>query len=98
MYRLLESTTFKAWTTDLRDRQAKRAIAVRLGRLEQGLFGDAKAVGDGVREARIHIGPGYRIYFQVRGNEIILLLCGGDKSSQSADVARAKAISRGWED
>ena len=98
MYKLLQSSAFKTWIEDLRDRKAKRVIAVRLGRLQEGLFGDAKAVGDGVREARIHFGPGYRVYFQVRGNEIILLLCGGDKSTQSADIVRAKAGAKAWKD
>ena len=98
MFELLQSSVFKAWLEGLRDRKARRVVAVRLGRLQQGLFGDSKAVGDGVREARIHFGPGYRIYFQVRGSEIILLLCGGDKSTQSADIVRAKTIAKAWED
>lgn len=98
MYELLQSSVFKTWMAGLRDRKAKQVLAVRLDRLGQGLFGDTKSIAEGIQEARIHFGPGYRIYFQVRGREVILLLCGGDKSNQSADIARAKAIAKAWED
>jgi putative addiction module killer protein len=96
MFEILESTTFKEWLATLRDRKAKLIIATRLQRLGQGLFGDAQSVGGGVNELRIHFGPGYRIYFQVRGNSIVLLLCGGDKSSQSTDIERSKSIAKQW--
>lgn len=97
MYQLLQSTSFRNWIAKLRDRQAKQIVAGRLRRIEHGAFGDAKGVGEGVNELRIHFGPGYRIYFQVRGNQIVLLLCGGDKSSQAEDIAKAKSIARAWE-
>jgi putative addiction module killer protein len=95
-YKLVESDTFLSWIENLRDRKAKQVIASRLARLELGLIGDAVSVGHGISEARIHYGPGYRIYFQVRGSEIILLLCGGDKSSQPRDIEQAKLIAAGW--
>lgn len=97
MYEFRQSATFSRWIAGLRDRQAKKLIAKRLIRVEQGFFGDAKSVGDGVHELKVHYGPGYRIYFQVRGNKIVLLLCGGDKNSQASDIAQAKAIARAWE-
>lgn len=96
-YSLVSSETYLDWIQNLRDRRAKEIIATRLARIEFGLFGDAKAVGDGVSELRIHYGPGYRIYFQVRGAEIILLLCGGDKGSQARDIQRAKEIASIWD-
>lgn len=65
-------------------------------RIEQGLLGDSKGVGDGISELRIHCGPGYRVYFQVRAKEIVLLLCGGDKTSQFSDIDRAGSIARMW--
>ena len=67
-------------------------VARRITRLERGLFGDVKAVGDGVRELRIDYGPGFRVYFVQRGTTIVVLLCGGDKSSQKADIARARKL------
>jgi putative addiction module killer protein len=96
-YKLLTSETFQAWADGLRDRKAKQIIASRLARLEYGLFGDIDTVGSGVVEARIHYGPGYRIYFQVRGTTILLLLCGGDKGSQSRDIETAKRIATAWD-
>ena len=71
---------------------AKAVIAARLFRLANGLFGDVSAVGEGISELRIHYGPGYRIYFQQRNQEILLLLCGGDKASQNRDIATAKRL------
>jgi putative addiction module killer protein len=98
MFELVQSHAFEDWIAKLRDRQAKRLIAVRLSRMAIGNFGDAKPLGEGVAELRIHYGPGYRVYYQMRGNQIILLLCGGDKGSQAADIGRARTIAKSWED
>lgn len=78
------------WLESLRDRQASAKIKTRLGRVELGNLGDFKPVGEGVMELRIDHGPGYRVYFAQLGATIILLLCGGDKSTQAQDILRAK--------
>jgi putative addiction module killer protein len=91
---VLETGEFKAWLAGLRDRQAKLAIGSRLARLMRGLLGDLRPVGDGVSELRIHTGPGYRIYLVRRGDVLVVLLHGGDKSSQARDIEKAKAIAR----
>lgn len=80
---------FTEWLENLRDKVAVQRIRVRLRRVAQGLFGDHKPVGRGVFELRFTFGPGYRVYFAQDGGTIVLLLCGGDKSSQSEDIARA---------
>ena len=74
----------------LKDRRARARILVRLNRVRLGNFGDSKSVGDGVFELRMSFGPGYRLYFGREGEAMVLLLCGGDKSTQSKDIARAK--------
>ena len=71
-------------------------IASRLDRLTFGNAGDAKPIGEGVSELRIDYGPGYRIYFQKRGSSIVILLCGGDKSTQSKDIRTAKRLAKQW--
>jgi putative addiction module killer protein len=81
---------FAVWLHELCDRQARTRIMVRLNRLRLGNFGDCKSVGEGVFELRMPFGPGYRVYFGRDGESIVLLLCGGDKSTQSADIERAK--------
>jgi len=73
-------------------------IAARLFRLANGLPGGVKPVGQGVSELRIHHGPGYRVYFKQRGNEIIILLCGGDKDTQQTDIETAQRLAAQWED
>ncbi|HHW2880125.1 type II toxin-antitoxin system RelE/ParE family toxin, partial [Pseudomonas aeruginosa] len=80
----------------LKDRRAKAVIAARIFRLANGLPGDVSPVGQGVSELRIHYGPGYRVYFQQRGTEIVILLCGGDKSSQARDIEMAKRLANEW--
>ena len=83
---------FEAWLRKLRDRTAKLRILTRLDRVQMGNMGDVKAVGEGVYELRLDYGPGYRLYFARVGSTIILLLTGGDKSSQEADIAKAKSL------
>jgi putative addiction module killer protein len=85
---------FSEWLGALRDGRAKRAIAARIDRLILGNPGDVRPVGHGVSELRINHGPGYRVYFVQRGHMLIVLLCGGDKSSQDADIAKAQAMAR----
>lgn len=92
MYTLIETETYAAWFAGLRDRQAKARILVRLRRVELGNLGDHKSVGEGVAELRLTYGAGYRIYYTLRNGEVIILLGGGDKSSQSADIEQAKAL------
>jgi putative addiction module killer protein len=89
-----ETETFSSWLTALRDDQARARIAVRIRRLAFGNPGDVKPVGEGVSELRIPHGPGYRVYFVPRGTLLIVLLCGGDKSSQEKDIATAKRLAK----
>jgi putative addiction module killer protein len=89
---------FVEWLRRLRDLRAQTRIRARIDRLEYGLFGDAKYF-DGIGELRIDYGPGYRVYFVRRGNEIVVLLCGGDKGSQRKDIAEAKRLAKEvWND
>lgn len=94
MFQVLETQEFAAWINNLRDSAAQARIGQRLERLAYGLMGDVKPIADGVSEMRIHVGPGYRVYFTRRGAHIILLLSGGDKSSQKRDIARARLMAR----
>lgn len=87
-----QTDTFSRWLRALRDLQAKAGILRRLSRAHAGNLGDVKSVGDGVSEMRVDIGPGYRLYFTRRGDALILLLCGGDKSSQTRDIMLAKKL------
>ncbi len=89
-----QTETFSAWLKQLRDVRARAKIIVRIQRLEEGNAGDVAPVGDGLSEMRIHFGPGYRVYYANRGAELILLLCGGDKSSQQRDIDAAKKLAR----
>jgi len=85
---------FDAWFGKLRDKIAVAKIKARMDRIEIGNAGDAKPVGEGISELRIHCGAGYRIYFIERGFEVVVLLCGGDKSSQQKDIAKAKRLAK----
>jgi putative addiction module killer protein len=89
MIEIRETDDFKKWIRSLRDSIAKAKIASRIQRLKYGNPGDVKPVGEGVSEMRIDHGPGYRVYFVNRGNTIIVILCGGDKTTQQSDIDRA---------
>ena len=82
------------WLNALRDARAVAKIAVRLKRLSDGAFGDVAPVGEGVSELRIHHGPGYRVYLVRRGDVVVILLCGGDKSTQARDIVAAKMLAK----
>lgn len=83
---------FESWLDGLRDKKAQVRIAARLRHAEAGNLGDCKAVGGGVSEMRVHFGPGYRLYFAQKGSILIVMLAGGDKSSQARDIRRAQHI------
>ena len=85
---------FSDWLAGLKDKSHRGVIVARVKRLGAGLLGDVRPVGEGVSEMRIHVGPGFRVYFVQRGQELVILLCGGDKSSQERDIERAKALAR----
>lgn len=89
-----QTPRFATWLNGLRDDRAKAKILKRIDRARNGNLGDVRGVGDSVSEMRIFHGPGYRVYFVRRGAELILLLCGGDKSSQERDIADAKDMAR----
>ena len=92
MIEVRQTTLFRSWLDGLKDRRAQAKIAQRIVRLQSGLMGDVKSVGDGVSELRVDYGPGYRIYFAHRGAVIVVLVCGGDKSTQRRDIAQAKTM------
>jgi putative addiction module killer protein len=96
MIELKQTETFRKWRVKLKDERARAAIALRLARLVYGHAGDAEPVGQGISELRIHYGPGYRVYFQRRGSTIIVLLCGGDKSTQAKDIKASKQLAEEW--
>ena len=96
MVRILKSTTFDAWIQGLADHRAKARIEARIRRLSLGNPGDVKPVGSGVSEMRIDYGPGYRVYYLKRGEVLVVLLCGGNKRTQDADIRRALAIAAQW--
>ena len=94
MYKVLQTETYKKWFKKLRDNVAKQSITLRIERLKNGNFGDSKTVGDGVFELRIDVGKGYRVYFMNKGKEIVILLVGGDKSTQDEDIKTAKKMAK----
>ncbi len=96
MIEIVTSEQFDVWMRQLRDAKARARIQARILRLSLGNPGDVKPVGKGVSEMRIDYGPGYRVYFLQRGAEIIILLCGGDKSNQQNDIALAHDIAAAW--
>lgn len=98
MIEILETETFSAWFQALKDERARSKIAARVRRLAFGNPGDVAPIGDGLSELRIHYGAGFRVYFLQRGNVVIVLLCGGTKSSQSKDIAKAKLMAADLDD
>lgn len=91
-----ESVPVSEWLRGLRDARARAQIEIRLRRVSAGNFGDCKPVGEGVSELRVDLGSGYRVYFGKHGYALVILLCGGDKASQQADITRAKAYWADW--
>jgi putative addiction module killer protein len=96
MIEFKQSETFRKWRIRLKDERIRALIASRLDRLAFGNAGDVKPVGQGISELRIDHGPGYRVYFMRRSNAIIILLCGGDKSTQTKDIQTAKRLAADW--
>ena len=97
MYEVIQSTTFSQWLSGLKDQQARIRIHVRLDRVMLGNFGDVEPIGERLSELRIHYGPGYRLYYIQRGMRVVMLY-GGDKSSQPHDIEKAKIIAKEWRD
>ena len=94
----IQTSSYKKWLLGMTDYLALAKIMARIDRLAHGNPGDVKPVGDGVSEMRIHYGPGYRVYYKDTGKEIILLLCGGDKSTQAEDIKKAKQLAKEYND
>ncbi|PPQ39546.1 type II toxin-antitoxin system RelE/ParE family toxin [Rhodopila globiformis] len=91
-FEVLQHVVFRDWLNSLRDAKAKARIVMRIAYLSQGNAGDFKAVGESVLEMRIHYGPGYRVYYKQTGRTVIILLCGGDKSTQDRDIRQAREL------
>jgi putative addiction module killer protein len=98
MIEVRKTEVFSNWMAGLRDHHARAKIAARIDRLASGNPGDVQPVGEGVSEPRIHYGPGYRMYFATRGATLIVLLCAGDKSTQTKDIKTAKTLAANLED
>ena len=94
MFEVRQTARFAHWLEDLRDLRARARVQARIERLIGGNPGDAKPVGSGVSELRINYGPGYRVYFQQKGSTLIILLAGGDKSTQARDIEEALLLAR----
>lgn len=94
MLEVRQTATYTEWFSGLRDRTAKTRIDIRIRRLSLGNAGDVKSVGEGVSELRVDYGTGYRVYFVQKGNVYVVLLAGGDKSTQDRDIREAKALAR----
>jgi putative addiction module killer protein len=94
MIEVRQTEIFDNWFKSLKDRKAKARVQARIDRLELGNFGDVAPVGEGVSELRIHYGPGYRVYFIQCGQLVVVLLAGGDKSTQDSDIKKAKELAK----
>jgi len=98
MVEVRQTGAFAKWVSALRDQRARAKILARIDRLALGNLGDVEPVGSGVSELRIHYGPGYRVYFVRRGDTLIILLSGGNKSTQAKDIKTAKTLAESFED
>jgi putative addiction module killer protein len=98
VFTFLRTEEFDHWLRSLKDQVGRARILARIDAAQLGNFGDSEPVGEGISEMRIHVGPGYRIYYSRTGKVVYLLLCGGDKSTQKKDIKLAKAILRSLED
>ena len=96
MFEIIKSETFNKWLKSLRDARAVSRINARIRQVSLGNLGDIAPVGEGVSEMRIFYGPGYRVYFIREGQSLVVLLCGGDKSSQKKDIKQAKVLAKEW--
>lgn len=96
MIEIKQTEAFRIWESRLKDRRVRTLIAARITRLTSGLLGDVKPIGEGINELRIHYGPGYRIYFQQKGTFLIILLCAGNKKTQSRNIETAKKLAKEW--
>lgn len=94
MFTVQLTESFQSWLDGLRDIRAQVSIARRIERIAAGNLGDVKSVGEGVSELRVDVGPGYRLYFVQRGGHLVVVLAGGDKSSQARDIKRAKQLAK----
>jgi len=94
MIEIRETDVYHEWFGTIKDKRAKARIDVRIRRVSLGNFGDVKPVGKGVSELRIDYGPGYRVYFTQHGNTLVILLCGGEKSTQSKDIQQAHELAQ----
>jgi putative addiction module killer protein len=92
MYDVVQTKEFERWHKGLRDSRAVARVTTAVERLQLGLIGDYKSVGGGISEIRITYGPGYRLYYTMKGKQLVILLCGGDKSNQKRDIARARKL------
>ncbi len=92
--RVRQTNVFRLWFEDLRDLRAKDRIAARIQRLGRGSFGDCKSLGGGLAELRVDYGPGYRLYYTAKGREVVILLAGGDKRTQSRDIEVARRLAK----
>ncbi|HHR6469832.1 TPA: type II toxin-antitoxin system RelE/ParE family toxin [Providencia alcalifaciens] len=96
MIEIKQTDEVEKWLNSLKDKIAKAKILIRIERMAEGNFGDVKSIGNGLSELRIHQGKGYRVYFGNKNNQIVLLLCGGDKTTQQADINKAKELAEKW--
>jgi len=96
MIEVRQTDLFATWLRKLRDDEARARIQIRIRRLSLGNFGDVKPIGQRLSELRIDYGPGYRVYLMRQGSVLILLLAGGIKKTQQADITRAKALAKEW--